>query len=316
MNGTILFADPYADDLLQSLASVGWPVVNASMASRLDLLSWVSEAEILVVRSRTVVNETLVKNAPLLKLVIRGGSGSEHIDKQALSKRNIQLITTPEANRDAVGEQAVGMLLGLLNNIYRADRSMRQFEWKRMENKGYELASRTIGIIGYGNTGQAFARKLSGFGAKVIAFDKYKEGFSDQFADEVSLQELQERADVLSFHVPLTDETRYYLDYSFVQAMKNRFWLLNLSRGEVVHTTALITGLNEGKILGAGLDVFENEQFSFLTEIQAYELKALFERDNVIVTPHIGGVTVESEARIIYMVRKAIADYIVVHYGS
>lgn len=316
MNGTILFADSYADDLLQSLASLGWPVMNASLASRMELLESVAEAEILIVRSRTVVNETLVKNAPLLKLVVRGGSGSEHIDKDALEKRNIQLITTPEANRDAVGEHAVGMLLGLLNNIYRADRSLRQFEWKRMENKGYELSSRTVGIVGYGNTGQAFARKLSGFGTTVIAYDKYKEGFSDQFASEVSLEELQKRADVLSFHVPLTAETRYYLDHSFIQAMKNRFWLLNLSRGEVVHTSALIAGLNERKILGAGLDVFENEQFNYLTEIQAYELKALFERDNVIVTPHIGGVTVESEARIIQSVRKAIADYVVAHYGA
>jgi len=316
MNGTILFADPYSDDLLQSLASVDWPVMNAAQASRMELLEWVSKAEILVIRSRTVVNETLVKNAPLLKLVVRGGSGSEHIDKEALTKRSIQLITTPEANRDAVGEQSVGMLLGLLNNIYRADRSMRQFEWKRIENKGYELASRTVGIIGYGNTGQAFARKLSGFATTVIAYDKYKEGFSDQYVNEVSLLDLQERADVLSLHIPLTNETRYYFDHSFIQAMKKRFWLLNLSRGEVVHTSALITGLNEGKILGAGLDVFENEQFSHLTEIQAYELKALFERENVIVTPHIGGVTMESEARIIRSVRKAIADYVVAHYGA
>ena len=316
MRGIILFADSYDKQLLNNFASVGWEVLDASQATRLELLDIVADAEILIVRSRTVVNEILLKNAPLLKLVIRGGSGTEHIDKNALAERNIRLITTPEANCNAVGEQAVGMLLSLLNNIIPADRALRNFQWIRTSNKGREIAHRTVGIIGYGFTGQAFARKLKGFEAEILAYDKYKSGYSDGFVTEVNLEQIFESADVISFHVPFTTETRHYLNHSFINNMKHPFWLLNLSRGEIVRTGALIEGLHSGKILGAGLDVFENENFSKLTEIQAYELKALIERDNVVLTPHIGGLTYESEERILASVASAVTEYVTMQYGG
>jgi len=323
MKGTILFAETCAEELTKSLLDIGLPLKFLGIGGRMMLFELIKEAEILVVRSKTVVNETLLKSAPELKLVIRMGAGIENIDVQALKERNIRLITTPEGNRDAVGEQALGMLLSLFNKIYKADKALRNFEWKREESRGIEIGGKTIGIIGYGNTGQAFAKRLSSFNARVIAYDtafnsddEYTQKIQTQidsgnsYSEMVSLDEILSSSYVISLHIPLTNENRFYFNYEFIQKVSQPFWFLNLSRGEVVQTSALIAGLEQKKILGAGLDVFENENFQTLTEIQAYEFKALTLMDNVILTPHTGGVTIESEMRMTQLVRKAIMDYI------
>jgi D-3-phosphoglycerate dehydrogenase len=230
--------------------------------------------------------------------MVRGGAGLEHIDAAYLQGRGIPLFATEGGNADAVGEQAVGMLLSLLHKLGQSDRQMRKLSFQREPNRGTELGSRTVGIIGFGRTGSALARKLQGFGCRILAYDKYKQGFGGPLVQEVSLQELQARADVLSLHVPLTGETLHLVDSAFIGQMAQPFWLLNLARGPVVDPAAVIEGLRAGKILGAGLDVHENENFERLTPEQLVRQRSLNFMENVVLTPHTGGLSVESAQRI------------------
>ena len=237
----------------------------------------------LVVRSKVIIDRNFIDavlssspcqgegNRPkggggVLKCIGRVGAGMETIDTDYAESRGIRCLNSPEGNRDAVGEHTVGLLLCLLNNIARADAEVRQGLWRREANRGHELGSLTVGIIGMGNMGQAFAKRLSGFGCRIIYYDKYLDRLAGlerlERLERVSLETLQQEADVVSFHVPLTDETRHYLDTAFIDAMRKPFYLLNTSRGAVVDTDALAQGLASGKVLGAGLDVLENEDMT------------------------------------------------------
>jgi len=225
----------------------------------------------------------------------------ESIDIAYAQEKNVSCFNSPEGNRDAVGEQALGMLLSLMNNLNRADRQVRNGEWIREENRGFEIKGKTIAIIGYGNMGSSFARKLKGFEANVIAYDKYKQNYSDEFVQESSWNEIVEKADILSLHVPLTEETRYLINNSLIGKFKKDFWLINTARGPVVNTADLVLALKSGKIKGAALDVIEYEETSFeslsLKNMPA-PWKYLVNNDKVILTPHIAGWTEESKEKL------------------
>ena len=260
----------------------------------------------LIVRSKVVIDRAFIDAVPSLRCIGRVGAGMETIDTAYAESRGIRCLNSPEGNRDAVGEHTVGLLLCLLNNIAHADAEVRQGLWRREANRGHELGSLTVGIIGFGNMGQAFARRLSGFGCRIIYYDKYLIETIDTMGaiERVLLETLQQEADVVSFHVPLTDETRHYLDTDFINAMHKPFYLLNTSRGAVVNTEALAEGLHNGKVLGAGLDVLENEN------MQSDSLKTLNSElltQNVVFTPHVAGWTVESK----YKLAAVLADKII-----
>ena len=226
--------------------------------------------------------------------------------KEHKEKKGIKCINSPEGNRDAVGEHCLGLLLAVFNKICIADMQVRKGLWLREENRGLEIKGKTIGIIGYGNMGRSFAQRLSGFDCKVIAYDKYKTNYSDDFAQECSLEEIFSQSDVLSFHTPLTEETKYMFNKDFIQNFKKPFYLLNTSRGKVVKIKDLIEALNEGKILGAGLDVLEFEAFSNELENAPTELQDLFLRNNVVLTPHVAGWSVESNYKLSYYLAEKI----------
>ena len=225
----------------------------------------------------------------------------EGIDRDYAESLGIRCFNAPEGNRNAVGEHALGMLLALMNNMLTADAEVRSAIWKREENRGHELQGKTVGIIGYGNTGGAFARKLSGFDCNVLAYDKYKSNFSDDLVKEAGMDEIFFSADVLSLHIPLTDETHYLVNTEYLQKFQKDIWLINTSRGHVLNTRDLVESLNSGRLLGAALDVLEYESLSF-ESLQDEDLpepyKALAASDKVILSPHVAGWTLESKLKL------------------
>ncbi len=281
--------------------------------SRDDLLSSKHAAQVLVLKSKTAIDEALLNALPRLKLIVRAGAGLEHVDLDACARRGIRLEATPGANAQAVGEHALGMLLNLFNYLNRADRELRQGIWNREANRGRELHGLTVGLIGYGHTGRAFARLLYGFECTVLAYDKYRSAYSDTYAREASVDEIQARAEVLSLHVPLTAETHHLVNEAYLARFARPLTLLNLARGPVVHTQSLVNALSTGRVVAAALDVFENERWDTLTVEEADELNALAARDNVILSPHIGGWSLESAQRINRAVLDHLARYLHEH---
>jgi D-3-phosphoglycerate dehydrogenase / 2-oxoglutarate reductase len=250
----------------------------------------------LVIRSKFLVTKAVIDQAKNLRFICRAGAGMDNIDEDYALSKGIILINAPEGNMDAVGEHAIGLLLNLMNKINLADAEIRNGVWKREANRGHELKNKTVGIIGYGFMGKSFARKLAGFNVNVIAYDKYKTGFSDQYAREVSMEEIVKHSDVLSLHVPLTSETDGLVNDEYLFHFKKPIFLLNTSRGKVVNTQAVLNAIKQGKILGAGLDVLEVEKFPALAEQQWFE--DLRQCDKVILTPHVAGWTFDSYRRI------------------
>jgi D-3-phosphoglycerate dehydrogenase len=252
----------------------------------------------IVIKSRFKLDAQFLETANNLKFIARVGAGMESIDISFAEKKGIKLISVPEGNSNAVGEHALGMLLSLFNNLNRADREVRSGQWNREANRGTEVDGKTIGIIGYGNMGKAFAKKLSGFDCKVLCYD-ILEHVGNENATQVSLETLQREVDVLSIHTPWTPETDKMVNSEFIRRFKNPFWLLNTARGKIVVTADLVSELKNGKILGAGLDVLEYEKLSFESLFTAEKLpkplEELLQFDNVILSPHIAGWTVESK---------------------
>ncbi|MCX6257523.1 MAG: NAD(P)-binding domain-containing protein [Bacteroidia bacterium] len=255
----------------------------------------------LVLRSKLVVGKSLINKAKKLKFIGRAGSGLENIDTAYATELGIACFNSPEGSRDAVGERCVGLLLALLNRTCQADSQVRSGKWDREANWGIELKGKTIGIIGYGNMGSAFALRLSGFNVQVISFDKYKYNYSDGNTTEVTLDQLFDQADILSLHVPLTAETHYMFCDKFIQKFRKNIWLLNTSRGEVVSTADLAANLKSGRILGAALDVLEYESKTFedlYTTHLPDSYHYLINAGNVILSPHVAGWTNESNYKI------------------
>ena len=304
----ILILDKAHPVLEEKLLEAGFEIDLNPTITREELLEVISQYQALIVRSKLLIDKELIDRAENLKVIGRIGAGMDAIDVDYAEEKGIACINSPEGNRDAVGEHCLGLLLALFNKICIADAQVRKGLWLREDNRGLEIKGKTIGIIGYGNMGRSFAQRLSGFDCRVIAYDKYKTNFSDEYAEEVSLSTLFAESDILSLHTPLTEETRFMINKDFIQQFKKPFYLLNASRGKVVNTKDLIEALNEGKILGAGLDVLEYEAFSNELQNTPSELQDLFSRNNVVLTPHVAGWTVESNYKLSYFLAKKIVE--------
>ena len=252
----------------------------------------------LVVRSKLRVTAELLAHGPQLRYVARAGAGTDNIDTAAMAAAGVTLLNAPEGNRDAVGEFAVGLLLGLLRNIVRADQEVRQGQWRREASRGEEIGGKTIGLLGYGHMGRAFARRLGAFGCTVLAHDSDLNVTTDGHATLVPLAELQARADVLSLHIPYSVANHHLVDEAFLAGFAKPIWMMNTARGEVVDQAALVRALRAGTVRGAALDVLDNEKLNSLSPAQQATFDFLRTAPNVVLTPHVGGWTFESYARI------------------
>ena len=293
----VLHVDENHPVLVEGLKNLGFQNDLAYKDSLTSILAKIDQYEGLIIRSRFPVNEAFLLNAKKLKFIGRIGAGLENIDIDALKKHNIHLVNSPEGNRNAVGEHTLGMLLNLFNKLLPAHQSVQSGKWEREQHRGEELSGKTIGIIGYGNMGKSFSKKLSGFEVNVLCHDLLP-NVGDENAQQLALEDLQEKCQVISLHTPETPLTQNIIDAAFIDKMKNPFWLLNTARGSAVASEALVEGLKTGKILGAGLDVLAYESKSFSTVFKNDQLPDalayLIAAKNVILSPHVAGWTVES----------------------
>ena len=294
--GRILIVDDLHPAFKQSAMEMGYDVDDLPMITRAETLFSIGEYVGFAVRTKFLIDKELLDLGSKLKFVARAGAGLDNIDEAYAAQKGIQLLNAPEGNRDAVGEHALGLLLSLMNNFRKSDMEIRNGIWDREGNRGYELKGKTVGIVGYGHMGQSFAKRLSGFGVEVIAYDKYKTGFSDDFAREVSMEEIVKHSDVLSLHIPLTSETRQMVNEEYFFHFRKPIFLINTARGEVVNTSAVLQAIAQGKILGAGLDVLQTEKFPALNQQDWYPELAQCEK--VLLTSHVGGWTFDSYRKI------------------
>ena len=297
MLGKVVFLDTVHPILANRLSEKGYTCIDASSYSKEECLESLIDATGIVIRSRFRMDVNFLSKAQSLKFIARSGAGMENIDEEYCASKQITLYNAPEGNRNAVAEHALGMLLSLMNKLHTADKEVRNGKWDREGNRGVELDGKTVGIIGYGNNGSAFAKKLCGFEVKILAFDPYKTGFSTHQIIESSLEELMNQSDVISFHIPQNTETLFFANQAFFDQLLKPVYLLNLSRGKIVETAALVKAIKSGKVLGAGLDVLEYEKSSFESffeqEISA-DFAYLLASEKVIFSPHVGGWTNES----------------------
>ncbi len=291
------FIDSVHPVLSERLTIAGHTCEDVSELNGEALLAQLHDAEGLVIRGRVMLDAKTLDRAPDLRFIARAGAGMENIDQAECARRGIKLYNSPEGNRDAVGEHAIGMLLSLMNHLSRADREVRGGKWRRKENTGHELNGSTVGIIGFGRMGSAFAEKLQGFGVKVIAYDKYLKDYAPDHVQETTLEDLLGHSDVISLHLPLAKETERYADAAFFARCKKPIWFINTARGPLVDTEALLDALDNDLVRGACLDTLEFEERSLLglrSDSPQRVLQRLFKHERVMLSPHIAGITHES----------------------
>ena len=296
----VLHIDTNHPLLIQQLSDLGFENYEDYSSPKTEVEDTIHQYDGIIIRSRFSIDQGFLDKAINLKFIGRVGAGLENIDCEYAASKGIELISAPEGNRNAVGEHALGMLLSLFNKLNKADGEVRKGEWLREENRGVELDGKTVGLIGYGNMGKAFAKKLRGFDINVIFYD-IQPNIGDENAIQVSLSALQNRADVLSLHTPETPKTIEMIDESFINSFSKPFWLINTARGKSVVTKDLVFALQSGKILGAGLDVLEYEKSSFENLFDGQlptEFEYLINSDNVILSPHVAGWTKESKEKL------------------
>ncbi len=306
----ILLLDSNHPLITEQLSAKGFLLEEDFNSSYDEVLRKINNYEGIIIRSRIPLDKNFLEKAENLKFIARVGAGMENIDIEVAKKMGISLINSPEGNRDSVAEHVVGMLLILMNRLFIASEEVKNGIWKREENRGDELLGKTFGIIGYGNMGKATAKRLSGFGIKVIFHDLLP-NLQDEYAEQVSLEKLQEEADVLSLHLPLDASTKYLVDEGFISKMKKNFYFVNTARGKNLKTSALVEAIKKGKVLGAALDVLEYEKSSFENlETDNEDLAYLLKSEKVIITPHIAGWTRQSKEKLAqFIVDKIVKEF-------
>ena len=311
----ILHLDTNHPLMIEQLAEKGFENHEDYTSSKMEIEKKIHLYDGIILRSRFSIDKSFLEKATNLKFIGRVGAGLENIDCEFAESKGIMLISSPEGNRNAVGEHTLGMLLALLNKFKKVGKEIENGKWLREENRGWELDYKTVGIIGYGNMGKSFAKKLRGFDCKVICYD-IKTDVGDENAEQVSLEELFKQADVVSLHTPQTPQTLKMINTNFINQFSKPFWFLNTARGKSVVTEDLVKALKSGKILGAGLDVLEYEKSSFedffTEENLPSPFRFLLNADNVILTPHIAGWTIESKTKL----AQVIVDKIVASFKS
>lgn len=294
----VLLLDKNHPLITEQLTANGFTLVEDFDSPYEKILDQLNDYEGIIIRSRIPINKNFLEHATNLKFIARVGAGMENIDIEFAKNSGIKLISSPEGNRDAVAEQTLGMLLVLMNRLFISSQEVKNGTWKREENRGDELLGKTVGLIGYGNMGKAVAKRFSGFGVKVIFHDILPD-LSDEFATQVSLETLKKEADILSLHIPITEETHYLIDKEFISGMAKDFYFVNTARGKNVNTQNLVEALKSGKVKGAALDVLEYEKSSFENlDTENEDLQFLLNSEKTIVTPHIAGWTVQSKEKL------------------
>ncbi|PWL29014.1 NAD(P)-dependent oxidoreductase [uncultured Roseivirga sp.] len=310
MNKKCLIIDDMHESIVSLLAEIGIEATYAPGMTRAEILNTVGDYEGILVRSKTTIDKEFIDHAQKLEFIGRAGAGLDKIDVEYVESKNIEILNAPEGNRDALAEHAVGLLLSMLNNINAADQQVRNWIWDREGNRGVELSDKTVGIVGYGYMGQAFVQRLRAFDCRILVYDKYKKGFGTKKVEEVSLEKLFSKTDILSLHVPLTPETRSWINKDFIQQFRKDIHVLNTARGEILPIKDLLELLDDGKVLGAALDVLEKEKFNQLSNEEKTRFEDLFSRKNVVLSPHVAGWTFASYKRI----NEVLVSKIATHY--
>lgn len=289
-----LIVDFMHEKTIEFFDEVGLDSTYKPKANRQEILNVIGEFDGLVIRSKTKVDKELIAAGSNLKFVGRAGAGIDNLDVETLQSKGIEVINAPEGNRNALAEHCLGLLLSLLHNIVSSDKEVRQYIWDREGNRGVELAGKTVGLLGYGYMGQAFAQKLQPFGCNVIAYDKYKNNYGDSFCKEATLDTVFKDSDIFSIHVPLTGETKQMVNLAFIDSFAKDIYLINTARGEVLDLADSCKALSSGKIRGLALDVLENEKLDTMNERQKESFKFLKDSKRTILTPHVAGWSHES----------------------
>lgn len=310
MKASFLITDKVPDGFLESFKALGFEVDYQQQISNDKLADTIHIYKGMVVNTSMRLDAEMLGRAKQLKYILRPGSGLDNIDLGFAASEGIRVFSSAEANSDAVGEHAIGLLISLLRHIPKADNEVKHKKWIRHANTGLEIKGKTIGIIGFGNTGSGFARKLQGFEAELLVYDKYRKDFGIPYIREVSLEEIQEKADMLSLHVPLTDETHHLVNAGFIGNFKKSFYLVNTSRGGVVNLESVCGALASGKLRGVALDVLENEKLASYNKEEERVFEELASYDNVILTPHIAGWSREARANIFWLVLEKFKSYL------
>ncbi|MGE5355367.1 MAG: NAD(P)-dependent oxidoreductase [Deltaproteobacteria bacterium] len=307
----VLITDHVHELLIENLISSSYQVDYYPDIDNQYIKSIIHQYHVVVINTRTPFNREMIDMSKSLRLIVRLGSGLDIIDCEYADQKGIHVCNTPEGNRQAVAEHALGLLLGLLNRIVISNEQVKSLTWRREENRGIEIEGKTLGIIGFGNTGSSFAKLLSGFNLKILAYDKYKQRFAENYRNviETDMTEIFRNCDVLSLHIPLTSETVHLCDMNFFKRFEKDIFLLNTSRGKIIKTSDLISCIRSGKIKGAALDVLENENPGSYNGNEKLMYEQLFSFSNVIVTPHIAGWSVESKEKIAELTYKCIIQY-------